>query len=156
MLGSVVHLQTFGQTKRLGRFKSLIQGSVIMSVEIVTYKNNPLCIRIPFIKKPLDEVCPVYASPLFSGFCMTPAGEGLCEQEDTTRAIPNVFVVLITYARLAGCKAFSCLRQQLDRLFVHTDNRPPFIIRTAVHLKDILHRSNKSSAMAGWNTPALL
>ena len=127
-----------------------------MSVQIVTYKDNRFCVRIPFVKQPLDERSPVRPRPLLLGLGIAPAGQRLGGQKDTARAIANIFVVLVANARRLGRVALSCLGEELDRLFVHTDDRTPLVVRSTVHLQDILHRSYERRAVSGRNAPALL
>ena len=127
-----------------------------MSVQIVTYQDDHLGIRIPFVEQPLDECGPIRPRPLLFGLSVAPAGQRLCGQKDAACAIANIFVVLVTNARFLGRVAFSRLGEELDGFFVHTDDRAPLIVRTAIHLQDILHRRHERSAMFGRNAPALL
>ena len=127
-----------------------------MSVKIVTYQNNYLGVRIPLVKQPFDECGPIRPRPLLPGLGVAPAGQRLGRQKDTTRAIADIFVVLVAYARLLGRIALTRLGEELDRLFVHTDDRAPFVVRAAIHLQNILHRSHESGAVFGRNAPALL
>lgn len=127
-----------------------------MSVQIVTYQNDHFCIRIPFVKPPLDECGPVRPRPLLFGLGVAPAGQRLGGQKDAARAIANILIVLIANARLLGCVTFSRLGEELNRLFVHTNDGTPLVVGTAIHLQDILHRSYERSAVFGRNAPALL
>ena len=127
-----------------------------MSVQIVTYKDNLFRIGILLVKKPLDHLRPVNSGSPFSGVGKTPSSEWFGKQKDATRAVPDIFIVLVSNARTFGCKAISCLFKKLDGLFVHTYYRTTFIVRATVYLKDILHRCHKSCAMFLRNTPAFL
>ena len=127
-----------------------------MSVQIVTYQDDHFGVRIPLVKQPLDECGPVRPRPLLFGLGVTPAGQRLGGQKDTARAIADILIVLVANARRLGRIALSCLGEELDRLFVHTYDRAPFVVRPAIHLQNILHRSHESCAMFGRNAPALL
>ncbi len=127
-----------------------------MSVQIVTYKDHLFRIGILLVKKPLDHLRPVNSGSSLSGVGETPSPEWFGKQKDATRAVPDIFIVLVLNARTFGCKAISCLFEKLNRLFVHTNYRTTFIVRTTIYLKNILHRCHKSCAMFLRNAPAFL
>ncbi len=156
VLGCVVYFKALCQAECLRRFKRLIKGCDIVSIEIVTYKNDLFDIRVSLVKQPLDALCSVSHGSLLLGDSFTPSGKGLSEKEDPAGAVPHILVVLVSNACAVGCKAISCLGQELYRLLVHAYDRTLGIIRTAVHLKDILHRSDESRVMVGRYAPALL
>lgn len=85
-----------------------------MSVQIVTYQDDHLGIRIPFVEQPLDECDPIRPRPLLFGLSVAPAGQRLCGQKDAACAIANIFVVLVTNARFLRRVAFSRLGEELD------------------------------------------
>ena len=156
MLGSVVYFKTLCQAESLRRFKRLVKGCDIVSVEIVTYKYDLLDIWVFLVKQPFDAFCPVCSGSLLLCYSLTPSGQRFSEKEDATGAIPHIFVVLVSYTCTVRSKAISCFCQKLNRFLVHTYNRVFGIIWTAVHLEDILHRCDESRVMAGWYAPALL
>ena len=50
MLGSVVYFKTLCQAESLSRFKRLVKGCDIVSIEIVTYKHDLLDIWVSLVK----------------------------------------------------------------------------------------------------------
>lgn len=156
VLGRVVYFKTLCQAESLRRFKRLVKGCDIVSIEIVTYKYDLLDIWVSLVKQPLDAFCPVSSGSLPLCYSLTPSGQGFSEKEDAAGAIPHIFVVLVSYTCTVGSKAISCFCQKLNRFLVHTYDRVFGIIWTAVHLKDVLHRCDESRVMAGWYAPALL
>ena len=127
-----------------------------MSVQIITYQNDRFGVRIPLVKQPLDECRPVPPRPLLLGLGVAPAGQRLGGQKDAARAIANILIVLITNAGLLGRIALTRLGEELNRLFVHTDDRTPLVVRAAIHLQDILHRGYERCTVFSRNAPALL
>ena len=156
MLWRIVYVQTLGKPKGLGRIKSPVKRRNIMGVEIVTHKYDLFGIRVLFIQKPLDFQGPVYPCALLSCIGVTPSCEWLREQKDAASAVTDIPVVLIPDARRPGCKSFSGFSRQLHRLLVHAYHWMRDIVRSAVHLKDVLHSGYESSVMLLGNAPALL
>ncbi len=151
----MVYLKAFSQPKSLFWFKRFIKRCYIMSIEIVTYKNHLLNIRILHVKHPLDALCPVCSGPLLFGFSLPPSGKRFSEKKDAASAVSHILVVLIAYAGAVGRKALSGFCQQLHRLLVHAYDRALLIIRPAVHFKDILHSGNEGCTVIGRYAPAL-
>lgn len=54
VLGRVVYFKTLCQAESLRRFKRLVKGCDIVSIEIVTYKYDLLDIWVSLVKQPLD------------------------------------------------------------------------------------------------------
>ncbi len=156
VLGRVVYFKTLCQAESLRRFKRLVKGCDIVSIEIVTYKYDPLDVRVSLVKQPLDAFCPVSSGSLLLCYSLTPSGQGFSEKEDAAGAIPYVFVVLVSYTCVVGSKAIPCFCQKLNRFLVHTYDRVFGVIWTAVHFKDVLHRCDESRVMVGQYAPALL
>ena len=140
VLRLVVYFKALCQAESLRRFKRLVKGCDIVSIEIVTYKYDLLDIWVSLVKQPRDAFCPVSPGSLPLCYSLTPSGQGFSEKEDAAGAIPHMFVVLVSYTCTVGSKAISCFCQKLNRFLVHTYDRFFGIIWTAVHLKDVLHQ----------------
>lgn len=97
VLGSVVYFKTLCQAESLRRFKRLVKGCDIVSIEIVTYKYDLLDIRVSLVKQLLDAFCPVGSGSLPLCYSLMPSGQGFSEKEDAAGAIPHIFVVLVSY-----------------------------------------------------------
>lgn len=50
MFGRMVYFKTFRQPEGFLRFECLIKGCDIMSIKVVTHKNNTLEVRIPLVE----------------------------------------------------------------------------------------------------------
>lgn len=127
-----------------------------MIIHIVTYKNNLFRIGILLIKITLDLMPQVDSSYLLSGVGETLPTERLGGQQDATCAVPYLFIVCLSNARVFRLKAFPCIFKKLDGLFVHTKYRTTLILKPTVHLNNILHRCHKSYAMFLRNAPTFL
>lgn len=104
MLGSVVYFKTLYQAESLRRFKRLVKGCDIVSIEIVTYKYDLLYIWVSLVKQPLDAFCPVSSGSLLLCYSLTPSGQRFSEKEDAAGAIPHIFVVFVSYTCTVGSK----------------------------------------------------
>lgn len=97
VLWRVVYFKTLCQAESLRRFKRLVKGCDIVSIEIVTYKYDLLDIWVSLVNQPLDAFCPVSSGSLPLCYSLTPSGQGFSEKEDAAGAIPHIFVVLVSY-----------------------------------------------------------
>ena len=156
MLGRMVYLKTLRQPECFLGLERFIKGCDIMSIKVVTHKNNTLDVWIPLVKQPLDALCPVFPCPLLFCHSVAPSGKRLCKQKDATGAVSYVLVILISYASAVGSKTLSCLGKKLNGFLIHANHWKVFVVRPAVYFKNIFHRGHESCTMGGWYTPTLL
>lgn len=81
MLGSVVYFKTLCQAESFSRFKRLVKGCDIVSIEIITYKYDLLDIWVSLIKQPFDAFCPVSSGSLLLCYSLTPSDQRFSEKE---------------------------------------------------------------------------
>lgn len=72
VLGRVVYFKTLCQAGSLRRFKRLVKGCDIVSIEIITYKYDLLDIWVSLVKQPLDAFCPVSSGSLLQPHAIRP------------------------------------------------------------------------------------
>jgi hypothetical protein len=127
-----------------------------VGVEVIHDQNHSLGLRIPVVKKILDEPGKVLASPLLRDLDLTPTCQGLKGSKQGGDAVAAILAVIALDGSGFGGDRQPDFFVQLLGALVHADYRPGRVIRTPIDLQDIFHPAHKLGIVLGRDAPALL
>jgi len=127
-----------------------------MGVEIIAHQDHLVGIRITVIQQVLNLMRPVDSSAVFRDIDRPPPRQGFGEQKHVGRPNPFVFVIVPQWLARLGWQGRARFLNQLHRLFIHVDQRVPWIIGTLIEIQDILHVGHKVGIVLWGNHPALV
>jgi len=113
VLGGVMNLQLTSDTPRLGRDERFIQGGGGMGVEVVQNEHDLLGLGVVEVDQLLYAMRPVELRPPLGDADVTPAGQGLRNDEEVGRPRTLVLVVLTGGPSRTGGKRLSHLAHEL-------------------------------------------
>ena len=94
MLESIMEFESFGESQCFSQRESLIERTLVMGIEIVTYHDNLFCIRVDFVCKPFHLLGPIRPGPVLQCLRMAIAGKRLRKKKYTAGSSADVFTVL--------------------------------------------------------------
>ncbi len=148
-------LQPAQEVPRLFGRERLVERSGDMRIEVVTDQDHLLCIGIVLFEKMLHLMRPILLGSRFSYCYPAPLSQRLGEDEPTGDPVSPVLIVLPFRTTGLRRDRFPHLGMQLDRLFVHADDRVYGIIRSLVDLQHVFHRGDEVPVFGGGNNPLL-
>src|SRR5215208_7555299 len=154
VLWGVMNLQPLQQTPSFSRGERLIQSGRGMGVEVVHYQNDLQGLRVVQIYKLLYAVCPLELRSPLGNADVTPAGEGLTDDEEVSRPVALVLVVVVAGcpSRL-GSERLPYLTYELLTLLIQAHLWTAGIVGTGVDLKHILHAPDEGGILLWWDGP---
>src|SRR5829696_3878281 len=147
VLWGVVDLQPLQQPPSFSRGERFIQSGRGMGVEVVHNQNDLLSVRVVQINQLLYAVRPVVLGPPLGDTDVTPAGQGLANDEEVGRPLTLVLVVLTGGPSRRDGEWLPYLSHELLALLVQAHLRETFVIGAGVDLKDILHAPDEGGIL---------
>src|SRR5919199_3180735 len=147
MLRGVVDLQPLQKTPSFTRGERLIQGGRSMGVEVVHYQNDLLGLWVVQLNKLLYAVCPVELGPPLSDADGAPACQRFGDDEEVSRPLTLVLVVLTDGPSRADGEWLPHLCHQLLALLIEANLREALVVGAGVDLQDVLHAPDEGSVL---------
>src|SRR5512144_1508959 len=151
VLGGLVNLQPLRQAPGGFRREGFIKRTRLMGVEIVADQTHPGRLRILDLQQGLDFSGPVNGGAPLADMHRAATLERVREQEETRRPIALVFIVNPLGAARDRRLGRPRLLDELDGLFIHTDQRDLRIIRQTVGVEQVLHPGHELAVLLGRN-----
>ena len=153
VLGRVVDLQTLGEPVSCLGCKGLLERGELRRGEMIAHQNPLVGIGITGIKQVRDLVRPVDRGALRGDGDRPPPRQGLGAQQHV--GCPDPFLCIIVPSGLArlGWPGPARFLHQLPGLFLHGDQRGPWIRGALRESEDIFHGSHKGSSGLRGNHP---
>ena len=98
MFRRMVELESLGKPQGLVRRKCLVEGTLVMGVQIIAHHNDLLRVRINLIRQPFHLVGPVSLGPVFQCPCMAVTGKRFREKEYAAGSITDIFAISLPSA----------------------------------------------------------
>lgn len=134
-----MYFQFFDDASRFLRRILLIEGSRLMGIEVVHYKDDFLSIRVHDIHEIFDLLRPVDGCTVLPHAYMVRPAKRLHKSKYADCSISDVFGIRFAVTPRYHRQGLPGLAQKLVRLFIHADNRTLWVIRKLIYIKDILH-----------------
>lgn len=139
VLWGIMYFQFFDDASCFLRRILLIEGSRLMGIEVVHYKDDFLSIRVHDIHEIFDLLRPVDGCTVLPHAYMVRPAKRLHKSKYADCSISDVFGIRFAVAPRYHRQGLPGLAQKLVRLFIHADNGTLWVIRKLIYIKDILH-----------------
>src|SRR5215210_208156 len=153
-LGCVVDLQLRSDAPGLGRDERFIQGGWGMGVEVVHHQHYSLGLWVVDLYRLLYAVRPVDLGPPLGDADVTPAGQGLANDEEVGRPLTFILVVLAGRPSRGSGKWLSNLCEKLLALLVEAHLREALIVGAAIDFQNIFHAPDKGGVLFWRDRPS--
>src|SRR5215207_8387322 len=147
VLGCVMNLQLTSDAPGLGGGERFIQGGGSMGVEVVQNQHDLLGLWVVDVYQLLYAMCPVELGPPLGDTDVTPAGQGLTNDEEVGRPLTLVLVVVTGGVPRADGEGLPHFAHELLALLVEANLRETLVVGAGVDLKDVLHAPDEGGIL---------
>src|SRR5215203_6788663 len=147
VLGCVMNLQLTSDAPGLGGGERFIQGGGSMGVEVVQNQHDLLGLWVVDVYQLLYAMCPVELGPPLGDTDVTPAGQGLTNDEEVGRPLTLVLVVVTGGVPRADGEGLPHFAHELLALLVEANLRETLVVGAGVDLKDVLHAPDEGGVL---------
>src|SRR5215210_6821328 len=153
VLWGVVDLQLLAQASGFGRSKRLIQGGGGVGVEVIHHQNDLLGAGVVEVNQLSYAIRPVDLRPPLGDAYVAPAGQRLADDEEVSRPVALVLVVVAGGSSRGGGKRFPHLAYELFALLVQAHLRETLVVGACVDRENVLHAPDELGVLLWGDGP---